>query len=583
MEQPQDSDRDQLERAYCEAAYTTIQAALAVAATRRDFEIIALQCEGLAGYREADEILCRARHRMDALVGQPDLDEVLARRTTMRAGRGKNALRVLAVVTVVVGLAGTVTVLRRNALTRRFQGTVALNREMLDQYGETEFAAAKAAYAGKAYGDACERLAYAVRQASVRRSVADNARRLAEAAERRRVAEEAERMRVVASRIRSGTLQTGDRVAVDLGGGVAMELVWCGAGSFLMGSPAEEQGRVSDETRHRVTLTQGFWIGQCEVTREQWSRVMRGGSIPPGRVKDPVEQVSWDDCQAFIGNLNRIAGQSAAAGNMRRFRLPTEAEWEFACRAGRTGRYGGTEDLDQLGWHQGNSAGRPHAVGQKRPNAWGLYDMHGNVAEWCQDRYADYPAGAATDPVGPATGAVRVCRGGGWTVSPDCCRSAFRGDLRPDTSASGFGFRLVCGPDLVEPSVAVSDPGATRTEKRPAIRSGHRSLPSPAPNTGLPAQVTPTATQPPRVAAPVSTRAVPANSFARNLRVVAFTTGRSGPFVGFINTTTQRNYFLRVGQTEDGIEVLAIDANHERAHLRKGSEEAWVSMKGVIP
>ncbi|MBP5320757.1 MAG: formylglycine-generating enzyme family protein, partial [Kiritimatiellae bacterium] len=156
----------------------------------------------------------------------------------------------------------------------------------------------------------------------------------------------------------------------------------------------------------------------------------------PSRYKGdnlPVEQVSWEDCQEFIAKGNKELGLE--------FRLPTEAEWEYACRAGTTGAYGGTGGLDEMGWYSNNSGSKTHSVGQKKPNAWGLYDMHGNVWEWCADWYDDYPPGSVTDPTGPAFGGNRVLRGGGWCNLALHCRSAYR--LR-DLPGGRYGFRLVC-------------------------------------------------------------------------------------------------------------------------------------------
>ena len=155
----------------------------------------------------------------------------------------------------------------------------------------------------------------------------------------------------------------------------------------------------------------------------------------------PVENVSWEYCQSFISKIN--SQQHCGA------RLPTEAEWEFACRAGSTGPYGGNGKLDDMGWFYGNSGGifvifrDTHPVGQKRANAWGFYDMHGNVLEWCHDWYGDYGS-AATDPVGPTSGGSRVLRGGSWRNDARECRSAFRGRLDPDYYINCAGFRLCC-------------------------------------------------------------------------------------------------------------------------------------------
>ena len=161
-----------------------------------------------------------------------------------------------------------------------------------------------------------------------------------------------------------------------------------------------------------MTITKPFYLGKYEVTQEQWEAVM--GSNPSNfkGPKNPVEQVSWDDCQEFLDKLNAKAG-----GQGGKFVLPTEAQWEYACRAGSTGKFCFGDDEKQLGeyaWYDENSDSKTHPVGEKKPNAWGLYDMHGNVWEWCQDWYGAYGAEAVDDPSGPTTGSGRVFRGGGW-------------------------------------------------------------------------------------------------------------------------------------------------------------------------
>ena len=147
----------------------------------------------------------------------------------------------------------------------------------------------------------------------------------------------------------------------------------------------------------------------------------------------PVEQVSWKDCQEFIRKLNRLVSGGG-------FRLPTEAEWEYACRGGTKGAY--AEDLDAMGWYGNSGSKMSHAVATKQPNGWGLYDMHGNVWEWCRDWYGGYPTGLVTDPTGASSGSDRVLRGGGWYGSARYCRSAFRGGYGPDDRARYNGFRL---------------------------------------------------------------------------------------------------------------------------------------------
>lgn len=222
----------------------------------------------------------------------------------------------------------------------------------------------------------------------------------------------------------------------ELPGGVKMEFVWCPPGEFEMGSPGDETGRGAKEKRHTVTLTEGFWLAKYEVTRAQWAGVMGKQLFVPSEFKVlfnkrsdgggsfPVLKESWEDCMLFC----------LKAG----LRLPTEAQWEYACRAGSTGPYAGTGNLDEMGWYQDNAGWEPHPVGQKEPNAWGLYDMHGNAQEWCADWYGPYKGGEETNPTGPDSGEYHshVLRGGHYTCHKDECRSARRHEAH--TSVGGF-------------------------------------------------------------------------------------------------------------------------------------------------
>ena len=187
-------------------------------------------------------------------------------------------------------------------------------------------------------------------------------------------------------------------------------------------------------------------MGKYEVTQAQWEAVMGNNPSYFKGSTNPVEQVSWDDCQSFIQKLNSHTGES--------FRLPTEAEWEYACRAGTTTPFytGETISSSQANYrgtwtyHLGEKKGEYREmtvpVGSFSPNPWGLYDMYGNVFEWCQDRYGDYPNGSVTDPVGPGSGSERVCRGSGWASHPGCCRSAYRYSKYSDDRYNNLGFRL---------------------------------------------------------------------------------------------------------------------------------------------
>jgi formylglycine-generating enzyme required for sulfatase activity len=239
---------------------------------------------------------------------------------------------------------------------------------------------------------------------------------------------------------------------IDLGGGVTLEMVWINPGEFEMGSPAKERGR-GKETPHHVTITKGFWMGKYEVTQAQWEQVM--GNNPSQFKKAgkdaPVERVSWTDCQEFMKKLNaQVESQKSRIGKGR-FRLPTEAEWEYVCRAGTTtalnSGYNLTNSISDatnmaaVAWYADNSGQTTHPVGQKKPNAWGLYDMHGNVWEWCQDCFGDdYAAGAAKDPTGAASGSYHVSRGGSWRSNAGGCRSASRDCNGPSIRSIDFGF-----------------------------------------------------------------------------------------------------------------------------------------------
>ena len=215
-----------------------------------------------------------------------------------------------------------------------------------------------------------------------------------------------------------------------------MEFVRVPAGEFLMGSESEEAGS-DEQPLTRVRISRGFYLGKHEVTQAEWQAVMgRNPSAFDECGPDcPVENVSWEDVQEFIRKLNAAVGEE-------RYRLPTEAEWEYAARAGTSGdRY--SEDLDAIAWYDGNSGGRTHPVGRKAPNAWGLHDMLGNVWEWPQDRFGGYPGGAVTDPRGPAAGSQRVARGGCWFHGARSGRAADRFDMSPGFRYGIFGFRLL--------------------------------------------------------------------------------------------------------------------------------------------
>jgi len=239
--------------------------------------------------------------------------------------------------------------------------------------------------------------------------------------------------------------------SLDLGANLELEVVAIPAGTFQMGSPEGSVGAANDEWmrnpkrdnfQHTVTLTKPFQMGVTEVTQEQYQQVMGSNPSVFKNPKGPVENVSWTDAAKFCELLSAKIGRTV--------RLPTEAEWEYACRAGSTTRYYYGEDTDtkelvEYAWYEDNSNRSTHPVGQKKPNAWGLYDMAGNVWEWCQDYYkGPYEEKNVTDPRGlaPATD-VRVLRGGCWESRSLSQRSANRGAVNPDRANSRFGFRIV--------------------------------------------------------------------------------------------------------------------------------------------
>lgn len=224
---------------------------------------------------------------------------------------------------------------------------------------------------------------------------------------------------------------------------------WCPPGSFTMGSPSDEEGRYDGETQNKVTLTKGFWISETEVTQGLWQEVMGfNPSSNKAGPEYPVENVSWNDCQDFIRKLNSRYSQGGF-----KWALPTEAQWEYACRAGTTTAYFWGNALNgDMANCDGNFPCGTDTKGQYlehtmpvqsyEPNAWGLYDMHGNVYEWCADWSGTYPEGAVTDPKGPLTGSRRVHRGGSWSSDARYCRSARRGRLVPGYRFSHLGLRL---------------------------------------------------------------------------------------------------------------------------------------------
>jgi formylglycine-generating enzyme required for sulfatase activity len=233
----------------------------------------------------------------------------------------------------------------------------------------------------------------------------------------------------------------------DLGNGANLEMLYIRNGKFTMGSPPEEKGDEDERPQIKDVNISAFYMGKNEVTQAQWQAIMGNN---PSKFQEsgqnPVELVSWNDAQEFCKKLSQKAG--------RQFRLPSEAEWEYACRAGTTTAYSFGNDASQLGeyaWYDGNSENKTHPVGQKKPNAFGLYDMHGNVWEWCQDVYGKYGDDASDRirKIGKAVGNEndnqdRLLRGGSWSRGARVCRSAIRIRNTADLRHNGIGFRVVC-------------------------------------------------------------------------------------------------------------------------------------------
>jgi formylglycine-generating enzyme required for sulfatase activity len=228
---------------------------------------------------------------------------------------------------------------------------------------------------------------------------------------------------------------------IDLGKGVKLEMVLIPAGKFMMGSPASEVGRKDNEAQHEVTLTKPFYMGKYEVTQEQWQAVMGNNPSQIKGARLPVTNVSWNDCQDFIKKLNAKTNGG--------YRLPTEAEWEYACRAGTTTAYSYGDNITKsdANYDAVQAPGSIKVVGSYKPNTFGLFDMHGNVWEWCKDFKVDYPEAAVTDPLGQATRDRRVLRGGSFNNEKLSVRSSNRYfDSQTYRGNKPFGFRLAMTP-----------------------------------------------------------------------------------------------------------------------------------------
>ncbi|MCF2580243.1 SUMF1/EgtB/PvdO family nonheme iron enzyme [Prevotella stercorea] len=230
-----------------------------------------------------------------------------------------------------------------------------------------------------------------------------------------------------------------DNISIPVKNGISIDMVRVEAGTFTMGAtPEMENPWDGEKPTHQVTLTNDYYIGKYEVTQALWKAVM--GNNPSNFKGDnlPVEMVSWDECQEFISKLNSITGKT--------FRLPTEAEWEYAARGGKKSRgyqYSGSNNLADVAWYEDNSGSKTHAVGSKQANELGIYDMSGNVWEWCQDWYKGYSSSSQVNPTGANSGSNRVFRGGSWFDAARSCRSSCRSNNTPVTRYYFFGLRLV--------------------------------------------------------------------------------------------------------------------------------------------
>jgi formylglycine-generating enzyme required for sulfatase activity len=238
-------------------------------------------------------------------------------------------------------------------------------------------------------------------------------------------------------------------ISVDLNSSVILDMIWVEPGMFTMGSPTTEANRLSDETEHNVTLTKGFYLGKYEVTQAQYEAVMSGNtdglsatpSSWPNNPNRPVERVSHDDIQIFLSRLNNQQSGNIPTGWA--YVLPTESQWEYACRAGTTTMYSWGDDINATRANYDSNLGQTSNVGNYAANPWGFFDMHGNVLEWTADWYGTYPAGnPVIDPTGEASGSHRVTRDGSWGSDGTGLRSAKRLNVSPSFLANILGFRV---------------------------------------------------------------------------------------------------------------------------------------------
>lgn len=250
---------------------------------------------------------------------------------------------------------------------------------------------------------------------------------------------------------------------------IGMKLVLIPKGTFMMGSPTSEEGRQENESLHEVTMSKEYYLGAFEVMQTQYQTVTgnnpscyQGALVGNQNADLPVENVSWDDAVEFCKKLSELP-EEKKAGLV--YRLPTEAQWEYACRAGSKTIYSFDDEeglLPVYGWFRRNSSQRTHTVGLLEPNAWGMYDMHGNVWEWCSNWYGEYSTGLVSDPTGPTMGTDRVNRGGCWLYQAASCRSASRNWAKPSYRDGLLGFRVALSPSEIPKSPEAGDGEASR-------------------------------------------------------------------------------------------------------------------------
>ena len=239
------------------------------------------------------------------------------------------------------------------------------------------------------------------------------------------------------------TLSAGSSVTVTLGTN-HWTVRWVPPGRFMMGSPVDEANRDKDEVQHEVEFSRGFFMAETECTQAQWEGILSTNPSHGKAPNQPVNQVNWKEAHDYCGALTRLHRSQGLIPEGWEWDLPTEAQWEYACRAGTTGAFAG--ELSSLAWIESNSDGKAHAVKTRQPNAWGLHDLHGNAWEWCRDWYGDYSTTALKDPLGPSAGSFRCYRGGSRIYGARRARSAIRGAMTPEMRGDYLGFRPVLLP-----------------------------------------------------------------------------------------------------------------------------------------